>query len=61
MIGGSGGNVLRVLGPPTEKPDAELSHEALRLRKLRRAIGASDRRQVAVLKGQRDFDGGEVE
>lgn len=61
MIGGTGGNVLRSLGPVAEKPDKELAPQALLLRKLRRALSGGDRPPIAVLKGQRAFDGEEVE
>lgn len=61
MIGGSGGNVIRSLGSPPEKPDEELAPHVLVLRKLRRALSVGDRRPIPVLKGQRAFDGEEVE
>jgi hypothetical protein len=61
MIGGRGGTVLHSLGPPAETPDEELPPEVLELRKLRRALSVGDRRPTTVLKGQREFDGKEVE
>ena len=68
MIGGRGGNdrILKILGPPPEKPDEELCEEALLLRKLRRSIPVDffeqRRRQIVpVLKGQCSIDGEEVE
>jgi hypothetical protein len=61
VIGGTGGNVIRSLGSPTETPDEELTPQALLIRKLRRALSGGDRRPIAVLKGQRAFDGREVE
>jgi hypothetical protein len=60
MIGGTGGNVIRSLGPPAETPDDELTPEALLLRKLRRALSGGDRRPIAPLKGQRTIHGEEV-
>jgi hypothetical protein len=52
VIGGNGGNVLRALGPPPEKPDEELSPEALQLRKFARALRGGERRPARVLEGQ---------
>jgi hypothetical protein len=60
VIGGRGGTVVRSLGPPAEKPDKDLTPQALQLRKLRRALTVGDRRPVPVLQGQRAFGGGEV-
>jgi hypothetical protein len=61
VIGGRGGNVLNELGPVVEKPDEELSPEALQLRRFRRAMRGESRRPFAVLKGQLGIDSGEVE
>jgi hypothetical protein len=56
VIGGSGGNVLRSLGPPSETPDEKLSTEALQLRKLRRALNGGERRPAPALAGQTSLE-----